>query len=770
MYLVTIINNNVETIINEISTKTVNRISGTIKQGINTIDSFTFTILPNNKGYNLIFPIKTKVKVLNTKTNKYEFIGRVLTPSNSMSRDGLISKTFVCESELAYLIDSTQIYGEYHNITPRDYLKLILDMHNLKVEDYKKFKLGNVTVVDNNDSLYKYLTYDTTWKNINDDLINTLGGELQIRYEGDEKYLDYLTEIGKTCTTEIRLAKNIIDINNEIDPTNYITRLYPLGAKLKTKDSEGNEVDSEERLTIASVNNGLEYIDDLKGIEEFGIIEGYETWDDVTEASNLLKKGQSFLSAQRIVISNKITALDLSLIGLDIDSFEVGNYYPLKHELLDIDYNVRIIEKSIVIESPENTSITLGDKQKDIKQYHLDVKKRYEEAKKLADEAKKKALQVENYTINEIYRVDGNINNLIINTSDKFGQVNSELNIISYIMPQPSNVEENSNILQRYLNKAKENSYKIKIKFQRGVYELYPCYIFSNTEIEMCEDTVLQYNNKKIYDPEKDALVSQTSIFYNARTFNEEDSKITKYNGNSNISITGGTIKNGCVTMVHGKNIQFNNVTFKDIDISHACQIAACKDVTFNKCKFTGHGEQAENRQYVELIQIDWMTYKGVPGWTSTSPIYDNTIEDNIVLNGCVFEGSDSIGYEKLYTAIGSHSSNGKIRNRNIIIKDCIIKDCIYAGVSARLMDSVNVTNCTFENCNCNSGAIIKVESTDNFIMTNNKAINCTANYIVDISGTSEIPSKHGLVNNNLSNNSIQEKNIDTQTATNIQL
>ena len=69
MYLVTIINNGVETVINEVSTNSNNRISGTIKQGINTINSFTFTILPNNIGYNLIQPLKTLVKVFNTKTN-----------------------------------------------------------------------------------------------------------------------------------------------------------------------------------------------------------------------------------------------------------------------------------------------------------------------------------------------------------------------------------------------------------------------------------------------------------------------------------------------------------------------------------------------------------------------------------------------------------------------------------------------------------------------------------------------------------------------------
>lgn len=376
MYLVKIINDGVETIINHVSTNNKsNRISGTIKQGINCINSFTFTIYPNNSGYHLVIPYRTLITVLNTKTNKYEFIGRVLKPSGNMSNSGLISKTFVCESELGYLIDSIQEYGEYHNITPKQYLGIMLDRHNLNREDHKKFKLGNVTVKDKNDSLYKYMAYDTTWKNINDDLLDTYGGELQIRYEGDIKYLDYLTEIGEVKETEIRLGKNIKDISEDKDPTSYITRLYPLGCKLKTKDTEGNEIDSEERLTIRTANGGVDYIDDTEAIAEFGIIEGYVTWDEVTEASNLLRKGQEYLKSQRITISNKITALDLSLIGLDIDTFEVGNYHPLKHELLDIDYTIRIIEKTISIENPQASTLTFGDKQADIKQYQLDIKK-----------------------------------------------------------------------------------------------------------------------------------------------------------------------------------------------------------------------------------------------------------------------------------------------------------------------------------------------------------------------------------------------------------
>lgn len=419
MYLVTIINDNIETVINAVSTDiNAPRITGTVKQGINSIDSFSFTILPNNQGYNLIFPYKTIIKIYNTKTNKYEFIGRVLKPTGNMSNSGLISKTFVCESELAYLIDSTQTYGEYHNITPKQYLGIMLDRHNLNREEHKKFKLGNVTVKDNNDSLYKYMAYDTTWKNINDDLLNTYGGELQIRYEGDIKYLDYLTEIGEVKETEIRLGKNIKDISEDKDPTSYITRLYPLGCKLKTTDDEGNEVDSEERLTIATVNGGVDYIDDEEAISEFGIIEGYVTWDNVTEVSNLLRKGQEYLKSQRINISNKITALDLSLIGLDIDTFEVGNYHPLKHELLDINYTIRIIEKTISIENPQTSTLTFGDKQADIKQYQLDIKKQANKTVLLENE-----ISSQNTKLN-------NVNKSIIETNKSVEEVSKSVETV----------------------------------------------------------------------------------------------------------------------------------------------------------------------------------------------------------------------------------------------------------------------------------------------------------------------------------------------------
>lgn len=465
MYLVTIINNGVETAINEVSTNTSNRISGTIKQGINTINSFTFTILPNNIGYNLISPLSTLVKVLNTKTNKYEFIGRVLSLTNSMSNNGLISKSYVCESELGYLLDTYQSYEEIHNISVKGYLEKLIEVHNANTDISKRFVVGNVNVIDNNDSLYRYIAYDTTKKNIEDDLLNKLGGELQIRYENNIRYLDYLSEVGKVCDTEIRLSKNLKDIEQSTDFNGYCNRLIVLGNKLKSTDEEGNEIDTEERLTIEEVNNGLKYIDDKESIAKFGVIQGQVIFDDVSKAENLLTKGQKYLLNQRLLVSNKVNALDLSLLNIDIDSFEVGNYYPLIHEILGINDIVRVVEKSISIENPHTTSITLGDLEKDIKKYNIETKKGYTDAMKFAKEVDNKVISVKKYATDEIYRVDTNMNTIITDVSNEITNINSSLGNtstdINSINTSMLSLQEQVNVNASDISMIKEDILKI---------------------------------------------------------------------------------------------------------------------------------------------------------------------------------------------------------------------------------------------------------------------------------------------------------------------
>lgn len=362
MYDVKLINHNTETYINVTSTDLgAPRITGSIKQGINTIDSFAFDIYPNNPGYSQINPLKTRVEVENSLTGRTEFTGRVLIAKPSLNSTGELKMSVICESELAYLMDSCVTYAEYHDLSVKDYLKKLIENHNSQVDKEKRFEVGVVEVESN---LYRYWGYDKSFETLKDDLLDRLGGELRVRNENGARYLDYLTKIGESKETVIQLAKNLVTIEQERDPGEVISRLIPLGAKLSD--------DTDERLTIADVNNGVIFVDDEEAIETFGVICATQTWDDVTISTNLVRKAKEFQAQNnRIKKSHKIEAVDLALIGLDLDTFEVGNYYPVINPLMGIDEELRVISKTIVIESPEKSSLEIGDKFEDIKDYQL---------------------------------------------------------------------------------------------------------------------------------------------------------------------------------------------------------------------------------------------------------------------------------------------------------------------------------------------------------------------------------------------------------------
>lgn len=349
--------------------------SGTINLTIQGIPDMEFTINHKNPAWGKIKPLRTLIKVINIKTKKVVFDGRVLMPTEKMSSDGMFSIKYTCESKLAYLNDSNQRHGEYHNISVRDFLQVILDNHNRQVEPHKQFKIGNVTVKDNNDSLYRYLGYEKTYATIKDKLIERLGGFLVVRDEDDGMYLDYLESVGEFKNTPIRLRTNLKDMQREIDPLSVITRVIPLGARIESEDEQATDA-SQARLTIAEVNNGIDYLDDLELQTEFGIFEGTIIFDDVTQPNILKTRGEQFLANQKAAaVRYDITPVDVSLIDESFDSFECGNWHQVVNPVFAIDEPLQIIEQKIDINEPQKCSLTIGEKYKTLTQYQVEANK-----------------------------------------------------------------------------------------------------------------------------------------------------------------------------------------------------------------------------------------------------------------------------------------------------------------------------------------------------------------------------------------------------------
>lgn len=351
MYIVSITNGSVTT---EIHNEHHKLLSGSVVKGINTIDSFSFSVLPDNPAFGRLNDFTTLVSVYNTRKQRYEFQGRVLCTSPQMDSKGLITQEATCENFFGFLCDSQQPYVIEQNWGVRGLLGKLIREHNAQVESYKQFTLGTVDVSAPNDNLYEGIQRENTWDAIKKKLIDKLGGELRFRVVEGVTYIDYLKRLGSDLNTEIALSRNMKSIVKEKDPSAFITRLIPLGAKKREN--------SEERYDITEVNGGKNYIDDTEAIDEYGIHVGYVEFDDVKEPSNILAKGRAWLEENnKVAIKYSITALDLSLINLDVDDFDVYNTHPIKNALLGIDDRARIIKKTIDVCDESKTSIEIGD-------------------------------------------------------------------------------------------------------------------------------------------------------------------------------------------------------------------------------------------------------------------------------------------------------------------------------------------------------------------------------------------------------------------------
>lgn len=279
-----------------------------------------FKVFPNHPYYDLVKKLTTEIIFLNNE--KEEFRGRVLYDNESF--DG--TKEVFVEGQLAYLCDSVQRPKVYHNISVKGYLQDLLDNHNMQVEERKQFQLGRVSVVDSNDSLYRYSNYNDTRFCIKDKLTDRLGGHLGVRWVNGIRFLDYLsdTDFYEKSDQAIEFGKNLLDYSKNMDATNLATCIIPLGARLD--EEEQDPTLQEQRVTITSVNGGVDYVTDDNAVTEYGKIYKTVIWDDVTVPSNLKKKGEEYLkSTQYEKMILELKAIDLGLKDEEINRLHIGS-------------------------------------------------------------------------------------------------------------------------------------------------------------------------------------------------------------------------------------------------------------------------------------------------------------------------------------------------------------------------------------------------------------------------------------------------------------
>lgn len=334
-----------------------------VSKEVNAVDSLEFTIPETNPSYSDVKPLEGIVTAYDGEN--IIFRGRVMEATRNLYRQ----KTVRCEGDIGVLNDVILRPYTFKG-TASDYLQGIID-HYAAVSTYSVQILRGTVTVDGGTIQRGNINYPNCLAEIQDKLLgSSLGGYLLSRYESGKTYIDYLSALTATGDQVIRFGQNLLDLSDYINGAETYTRILPLGASDDeipdpSEYPNGWNAAQGKRLTIKTVNSGNDY---LEASTNYGKIERAVIWDDVSVASNLKTKATSELDdAKNLVHSVTISALDLSLLGVDVAALELGKLYRVvspAHGFTSTGSMFPLMRMEIIMENPSLSVYEFGRVQK----------------------------------------------------------------------------------------------------------------------------------------------------------------------------------------------------------------------------------------------------------------------------------------------------------------------------------------------------------------------------------------------------------------------
>lgn len=301
---------------------------------------------PGHPAYDRFTQYRTLVEIL--RRDALIFRGRVLYHEDNIFN----TRKVICEGERSFFRDTVMLPYLYQ-ATPAAIFTDIITQHNSQVEHFKTFKVGTVTVTDAND--YVRLESQTAEQisDTLDKLVERCGGYITFTTNADgERCVNWLEKMEYRSDQVIEFGENLLDFARYTADTGLATRVYPFGAK---------DMETGQRLTIETVNNGVKYIEDAEAVALRGVIAVPVFWDDVTIPENLLTKAQKYLATSKMLVTTlSLSAVDLSALDKDINTFLIGDQVQVVSPPHNVDDVFLLRERTYDLLNPANDTIILG--------------------------------------------------------------------------------------------------------------------------------------------------------------------------------------------------------------------------------------------------------------------------------------------------------------------------------------------------------------------------------------------------------------------------
>lgn len=290
------------------------------------------------------------------------------------------NKSISCDGALAYLQDSlvrpySTIKGEEQYTAPSTVNGLFqwyVDQHNEHVMDPRKqftVEVNQGASLDTNNYIYRSNNgLPTTWSEINDKLIDSLGGYLFVDYEDTVHILNYYADVHENNTQIIDFGVNILDFSKTIDTTDQYTAVRPSGA---TPEAPEGSTEEQKPITIESLaDGGTKYSDIVKkgdvvysvdGVVRYGYREYHYSNTDITTQSGLLESAcrvlNNLLSPTTTIT---VKAVDLSLYMEGYTHLKVGEAVRIRSKLHDEDEYLMVNSITLDLQNPGNSEYEIG--------------------------------------------------------------------------------------------------------------------------------------------------------------------------------------------------------------------------------------------------------------------------------------------------------------------------------------------------------------------------------------------------------------------------
>ena len=309
-----------------------------LEMELNKIGTFEYTIYNTHPSFDMMKRLKSIIQIF--QDDFLLFRGRILNDEQGFYNE----KKVECESEIAFLVDSIQRPFTFTGKVS-DLFRRFISNHNAQVGTEQRFILGNCDISDS--VAIEESGYLTTWESIQKKLLDVFGGYVWVRHESSGIYIDYVKELNYLSPQKIEFGKNLLDLKRETKGEDIATAIIPVG---------------ENGLTIASVNNGVDYVYNREAVDTYGWIFKVAKFDDISNASELMAKGNEYLEEQVLMFYTiELSAADLATVDKTVASFHLGTKVRVTTQPHSIDQLFLITKISIDLFRPASNKLTLGN-------------------------------------------------------------------------------------------------------------------------------------------------------------------------------------------------------------------------------------------------------------------------------------------------------------------------------------------------------------------------------------------------------------------------